>query len=334
MTEQENAVQEPQEKEQEDSRFKDGDIIELVRVRFPGQSKSVHFLVGKRKYAYGQKVVALSERGTAVGYINSFPYQVAFNKDLLPLRSISKPASDEDVFTHEGDYQKEREAEELCKNLIQKLKLDMEITHVDFTQFGRKVVFYFTAPERVDFRELVRELVGELKIRIELRQISIRDRAAALGGIGPCGRQLCCSTFLSNYGRVNIKMAKNQNLALISNRLNGLCGQIKCCTAYENDVYTEKRSHLPKEDAFIETRGGDRGKVLRLHLLSEQFDLLTDQGKIKRYMGSEYDSNRELPADWKFPDRLEHIVNETSDVVGKATKETKASFEEELWPDS
>src|SRR5690606_15080231 len=108
---------------------------------------------------------------------------------------------------------------------------------------------------------LVKDLVQELKMKIELRQISIRDRAAALGGIGPCGRQLCCSSFLSHYGKVNIKMAKNQSLTLIPSRLNGLCGQLKCCTAYENEVYTHKRKLLPPEGKFIKTKNGDQGKV-------------------------------------------------------------------------
>ena len=166
---------------------------------------------------------------------------------MLPIKSISKEASQEDI-NQQKDYAfKEKEAEILCLNLIEKYKLDMVLTHVEFLQFGKKAVFYFNAPTRVDFRNLVKDLVKDLKMRIELRQISVRDRTAALGAIGPCGLQTCCSSFLKSYGNVSIKLAKNQNLALIANKINGVCGQIKCCVKYEDEVYSEKRSRLTKE---------------------------------------------------------------------------------------
>ncbi len=218
--------------EKENSRFKDGEMITMIRVRFPGNARSFPFLVGKRRFAYGQKVVAMSDRGMSVGYINSFPYDVVFNKAMLPIRSIAKVASAEDIQAQVEFRDSEKKAEVICIHLIEKYKLDMILTHVEFTQFGKKAVFYFNAPARVDFRDLVKELVYELKMRIELRQISVRDRAAAIGAIGACGLQTCCSSFLKNYGNVSIKMAKNQNLALIPSKLNGVCGQIKCFIKY------------------------------------------------------------------------------------------------------
>ena len=312
----------------EDSKFTDGEIIKLVRVRFPGNAKSFPFLIGKRKFMYGQKVMAMSDRGMTLGYINSLPYDVPFEKNMLPLKSISKVATDEDVHEQRSYYLKEKEAENFCKNLIEKHKLDMNLTHVEFIQFGKKAVFYFNAPARVDFRNLVKELVADLKMRIELRQISVRDRAAAIGAIGVCGLQTCCSSFLKNYGNVSIKMAKNQNLALIPSKINGICGQIKCCIKYEDDVYSQKRTLLPKEGVFLKARNGDIGRVQKLNLLVEQFDMITEKGQIRRYSVNQYvKDDCKPPKDWKFPNDLRHIVNETSTVIGLTDEEQKKSEE-------
>lgn len=303
--------------EKDNGRFKDGEMLTMIRVRFPGNAKSFPFLLGKRKFNYGQKVVAMSDRGMTVGYINSFPYQVTFNKSMLPIRSIAKAATDEDIRAQAEFRDSEKKAEVICLNLIERYNLDMVLTHVEFTQFGKKAVFYFNAPARVDFRDLVKDLVAQLKMRIELRQISVRDRAAAIGAIGACGLQTCCSSFLKNYGNVSIKMAKNQNLALMASKLNGVCGQIKCCIKYEDDVYTDKRKLLPKEGTFIQTRNGDRGKVLRLHLLIEQFEMLTDTGLKRAYAAGQYQhKDRDLPSSYRFPESFDHISDETKIVIG------------------
>ncbi|WP_127716229.1 regulatory iron-sulfur-containing complex subunit RicT [Halobacteriovorax sp. HLS] len=317
-----------QENSSSNDRFTDGETIKLVRVRFPGNSKSFPFLVGKRNFMYGQKVMAMSDRGMTVGYINSLPYDVTFEKSMLPLKSISKEATQEDVDEQRSYYLKEKEAERYCIKLIEKHKLSMNITHVEFIQFGKKAVFYFNAPARVDFRDLVKDLVGELKMRIELRQISVRDRAAAIGAVGVCGLQTCCSSFLKNYGNVSIKMAKNQNLALIPSKINGICGQIKCCIRYEDDVYSQKRSLLPKEGTYQKVANGDIGRVQKLHLLVEQFDMITDKGEIRRYSVNQFSKeNGRPPKTWTFPKELRHIVNETSTVIGLTDEEQKKSEE-------
>ena len=298
-------------------KYQDGEVLEFVQVRFPGNARSFQFLRGKRSLSHGQKVVAMSDRGMAVGYVNSFPYKVPFKKDLLPINSISKLATDEDIENQKQHYRQEKEVETLCNDLIEKHNLDMNLTHVEFTQYGKKTVFYFTAPRRVDFRGLVKDLVTKLKTRIELRQISLRDRAAAIGGIGPCGRQLCCSSFLSRYGNVNVKLAKNQNLTLNYNKLNGVCGQLKCCLQYEDEVYSHKRKLLPREGQFLQTVGGERGRVERLHLLTEQFEMLTDRGTVKKYSVTQYDPAIELPKDWRFPRKFDHISKDNSEAIGQ-----------------
>ena len=216
--------------------YQKGDLLRFVRVRFPGNSKSFPFTIGDRYFQYGQKIIAPSDRGMALGYINSFPYEVPFQKSMLPLKYINKVATEKDIEEDCQYIDRQKNAEVICIDLIEKYKLDMNITHVEFTQFGKKAVLYFTAPSRVDFRLLVKELVTQLKTRIELRQISGRDRAAAIGGIGICGRQLCCSSFLQKYGNASIKMAKNQSMMLVGNRINGVCGQLKCCIQYEDEV--------------------------------------------------------------------------------------------------
>ncbi|MFA6238429.1 MAG: regulatory iron-sulfur-containing complex subunit RicT [Bacteriovorax sp.] len=308
--------------EKENSRFKDGEKLTMVRVRFPGNARSFPFLTGKRRFSYGQKVVAMSDRGMTVGYINSFPYEVVFNKSMLPVRSIAKVASPEDIQAQIEFRDSEKKAEVICLHLIERHQLDMILTHVEFTQFGKKAVFYFNAPARVDFRDLVKDLVYDLKMRIELRQISVRDRAAALGSVGACGLQTCCSSFLKNYGNVSIKMAKNQNLALIPTKLNGVCGQIKCCIRYEDDVYTDKRKNLPREGSFIKALNGDKGKVQKLNILIEQFEMLTDTGIRRRYSANQYKGREsDLGNDYKFPEFFENIINETKDCIGISLEE-------------
>jgi cell fate regulator YaaT (PSP1 superfamily) len=303
---------------EDNCRFTEGQVLRFVRVRFPGHARSYPFLIGKRQIMYGQKVVAMSDRGMAVGYINSFVYELPFEKEMLPLRSISKIATDEDIEKEKENYRKQKETETICQGLIEKHELDMNLTHVEFTQYGKKAVFYFTAPARVDFRGLVRDLVSDLKLRIELRQISVRDRAASLGSIGPCGRELCCSSFLSKYGNVSIKMAKNQNLTLNYSKLNGVCGQLKCCLQYEDEVYDKKRKNLPREGRIIKTTTGEIGQVKRLHILSEQFDILTTKGVFRRYVADYFE--KELK-DYEFPRKFENISDETNTVIGLSESE-------------
>lgn len=301
--------------EKQAKRYSEGQIIRFVNIRFPGNAKSFQFTIGKKEVTYGQKVVAMSDRGMAVGYVNSFPYEVGFNKNLLPIRNINKIATEEDLDKQMEHYRKQKEVETICNNLIEKYNLDMNLTHVEFTQFGKKTVFYFTAPQRVDFRGLVKDLVSKLKTRIELRQISLRDRAAAIGGIGPCGRQVCCSSFLIKYGKSNIKMAKNQNLNLNFSKLNGVCGQLKCCLQYEDDVYSAKRDILPREGQVIETLGGDIGRVDKILILEEQFDLITAEGVRKRYTCDQCDYKKKL-SEKNIPRKFDHLTNETSTIIG------------------
>jgi cell fate regulator YaaT (PSP1 superfamily) len=325
----ENSQENSQENTTPTHNFKPGQMLEMVRVRFPGHNKSFPFLVGSKKFSYGQQVVAMSDRGIAVGYVNSFIYQVAFKESMLPLRTINKVANQEDIDDYKENFRKEKNAEMLCNELIERHNLEMNITHTQLTQFGKKCVIYFNAPARVDFRNLVKDLVSSLKIRVELRQISVRDRAAAIGGIGACGRQLCCSSFLEKYGNVNIKMAKNQSLSINFSQLNGVCGQIKCCIKYEDKVYLEKRKKLPKLGSSIRCKNSDEGIVEDHMVLVEHFTMLTTRGVRKRYVAEEFDE--ELSSPLKL-EKFEHIVDERFQVVGEDNliKANSARFEEDI----
>jgi cell fate regulator YaaT (PSP1 superfamily) len=314
----------------EDHRFKEGQLIRMIRVRFPGNARSFSFLTGKTEWRHGDKVVALSDRGMAVGFINSFSYEVPFHPEMLPLRTIARHAHNDDLVLEQETFRLEKKYWEACQKQIDRHQLDMQLTHVETTQFGKKAVFYFIAPSRVDFRALVSDLVAELKMRIELRQISVRDRAAAVGGLGPCGRELCCSSFLAKYGNVGIKYAKNQDLSLNSSKVNGVCGQLKCCLTYEDDVYTEKRKKLPRENAIIRTLDGVVGKVLNLHVIQETFDLLSDQGVVRRYTAEEWDAQASTEG-IAFPKVFEQGLSfETQKIIGlEERKKLKTKLKDE-----
>ncbi len=318
-----------EENQSEKSRYKQGQLLNFVNVRFPGNARSFSFFIGNRKFSYGQKVMAMSDRGMAVGYINSFIYQLPFKEDMLPLQSINKIATEADLEEQKQHYQKQKRTETICNDLIAQYNLEMNLTHVEFTQFGKKAVFYFTAPARVDFRQLVKDLVQNLKMRIELRQISVRDRAASVGGIGPCGLQLCCSSFLKQYGNVGVKMAKNQDLTLNFSKLNGVCGQLKCCLQYEDQVYTHKRKKLPEMGQLIAVKNGDRGRVINLLPLIEQFDLLTLKGIKRRYTADQYQAKNKTDS-FEMPKSFEHVSDETSIIIGlDETKEREESAKRE-----
>ena len=302
--------------------WKEGELLTFVRVRFPGNTRSFPFLVGKRYFQYGQKVLAMSDRGMDVGYVNSFPYRLPFKKALMPIRSISRVAEEEDLREQRQWSEKTRAAQNLCKDLVEELNLEMTVTHVESIQFGQKMVFYFSASFRVDFRELVKRLAHHLGLRVELRQIGARDRTAAIGSIGPCGLMTCCSSFLQNYGRVGIKMAKNQNLSLMADKVKGVCGQLKCCIKYENEAYLEKRRQLPEENDLIRTVNGDRGKVVRLHLMPEEFEMLTDKGQLRRYAKEQYLRDEAYPKGETFPEEFERVVVEKNAVIGRVEKES------------
>lgn len=238
----------------------------------------VKFKTGGRVYFFdpldldihtGDGVIVETARGEEFGDVASGPMEVEEEKVVAPLKPVMRVATEEDWNQRRLYASKESEAFSICLEKIQAHKLDMKLVDVEYTYNGSKVVFYFTADERVDFRELVKDLAYVFKTRIELRQIGVRDEAKMLGGLGPCGRPVCCKTFLDDFRPVSIKMAKEQNLSLSPTKISGLCGRLMCCLQYEEEAYESMRKVMPKVGKEIETPDGV-GVVTENNVLTER----------------------------------------------------------------
>lgn len=238
----------------------------VVGIDFQKSGKMEYYSPKNFDLNVGDWVVVESKRGLEMGRVKYAPLDVADEDVTLPLKEIVRHATDEDLSLYEQNEKDAEEAMTLCKNTIQQQSLEMRLVNCEFTLDKSKVIFNFTSDERVDFRKLVKVLAQKLKTRIELRQIGVRDEAKLLGGIGPCGRSLCCATFLGDFEPVSIKMAKDQNLSLNPTKISGACGRLMCCLKYENDYYEEARAQLPDVGEAIQTPEGN-GKVIGLNIL-------------------------------------------------------------------
>lgn len=238
----------------------------VVGVQFQKAGKLEYYAPNNVQVNVNDWVVVESKRGIEIGLVKMPLMEVDKEDVVLPLKSILRIATDEDVEVFDQNEQDASDALSLCKTLVQQLKLDMRLVNCEYTLDKSKVIFNFTAEDRIDFRKLVKMLAQNLKTRIELRQIGVRDEAKLLGGIGPCGRSLCCSTFLGDFEPVSIKMAKDQNLSLNPTKISGACGRLMCCLKYENDYYEEARAQLPDVGESIATPDG-KGKVIALNIL-------------------------------------------------------------------
>jgi cell fate regulator YaaT (PSP1 superfamily) len=209
--------------------------------------------------------------------------QVSEHDVVLPLKKVIRIAEQKDRLIVDENKQAAREAYDVCVQKIQSHDLDMKLVDVEYTFDRNKVIFYFTSDGRIDFRELVKDLAAIFRTRIELRQIGVRDEAKLLGGIGPCGRMLCCSTFLGDFEPVSIKMAKDQNLSLNPTKISGLCGRLMCCLKYENDEYETAKEQLPDIGSTIKTSDGS-GRVVGLNILERIIQVeLSDHEQILEY---------------------------------------------------
>ncbi|MEQ6030147.1 PSP1 domain-containing protein [Staphylococcus saccharolyticus] len=238
----------------------------VVGVQFQKAGKLEYYAPNHLDVKVGDQVVVESKRGIEIGLVK-FPPKELDNEDVtLPLKEIIRLVTNEDKTTYDNNERDALKALELCKRVVKEQRLDMRLVNCEYTLDKSKVTFNFTADDRIDFRKLVKILAQNLKTRIELRQIGVRDEAKLLGGIGPCGRSLCCSTFLGDFEPVSIKMAKDQNLSLNPTKISGACGRLMCCLKYENDYYEEARSQLPDIGDTIHTPDGN-GKVVGLNIL-------------------------------------------------------------------
>jgi cell fate regulator YaaT (PSP1 superfamily) len=246
-----------------------------VKLRF--MPKTLWFDPAGTEPAEGSVVLVNTERGTEIGVIAEAPHEVANSALPAPLKPVVRLATQEDLDRADELYAEERKALARFRELVESHKLDMKPIDVEYLFGGDKVVFYFSSEERVDFRELVRQLAAELKVRIDMRQIGVRDEARLVGGIGHCGQQLCCSRLSGDFQPVSIRMAKEQDLPLNPLKISGLCGRLMCCLRYEYDAYKDFKTRAPKRGAIIETAVG-LGKVTDLNTPKETVSMRLEDG--------------------------------------------------------
>lgn len=234
----------------------DGKAVEVVGVRFRQAGKVYFFAPAGLHFKIGEAAIVDTARGPEFGEIVMLNRKMAQKDIVQPLRSVLRRASDEDIAHNEGNRQKEKEALALCAEKIAAHKLDMKLVDAQYTFDNSKLLFYFTSEGRVDFRDLVRDLAGVFRTRIELRQIGIRDEARLIGGLGLCGRPFCCTTFLSDFGQVSVKMAKEQGLAINTSKTSGCCGRLICCLRYEQESYAREAALTPSKHTRVKTPDG------------------------------------------------------------------------------
>lgn len=231
-------------------------MTNVVGVKFKDAGKLYYFNPGELKVEVGDNVIVETARGLEFGKVTMGETQVKESDLVAPLKNIIRIATASDKKKHAENLAKKNEALRLCQEKIDAHKLEMKLIDVEYTFDNTKVVFYFTADGRVDFRELVKDLAAIFRMRIELRQIGVRDEAKMLGGVGNCGRGLCCNTWLSDFEPVSIKMAKVQNLSLNPSKISGICGRLMCCLKFENEVYTHLKKGMPSVGERVKTPDG------------------------------------------------------------------------------
>ncbi len=243
-------------------------MVDVVGVRFKKAGKIYYFSPEGLDIHENDRVIVETARGIEFGECVVGLKQIGENEIVSPLKNVIRKATQEDIIKNDENKSKEKEALEICMAKIQQHNLKMKLIDVEYTFDNNKVIFYFTADGRVDFRELVKDLASVFRTRIELRQIGVRDEAKMIGGLGPCGRTMCCSTFLGDFAPVSIKMAKEQSLSLNPTKISGICGRLMCCLNYEQETYEGIRKRLPKVGAILETPMG-RGEVVSNNVVKE-----------------------------------------------------------------
>ena len=261
-------------------------MTKVVGVRFRQVGKIYFFAPGKYSVEVGQHVIVETARGVEYGYVVLGEREVEDSAVVQPLKAI-RIATPEDDAREARNREKEKEAYKICIEKIKKHNLSMKLIKVEYTFDNNKVLFYFTADGRIDFRELVKDLAAVFKTRIELRQIGVRDETKILGGIGSCGRPLCCATYMPEFVPVSIKMAKEQNLSLNPTKISGVCGRLMCCLKNEQETYEELNSHLPNVGDYVTTPEKLKGEVSSVNVLRQLVKVIVtldgDEKEIREY---------------------------------------------------
>ncbi|WP_423892963.1 PSP1 domain-containing protein, partial [Filifactor alocis] len=244
-------------------------MIEVIGIRFKKAGKIYYFNPNGVTTEFGDKVIVETVRGIEIGIVEVPSKELKEESFAMKLKPVVRKATQEDLDRYEENKKKEKEAEDIFIKKSAKHNLEMNLVDTEYTFDRSKLIFYFTADGRIDFRELVKELAAIFRTRIELRQIGVRDEAKTMGGIGCCGRPLCCSTWLGDFQSVSIKMAKDQNLSLNPTKISGICGRLFCCLNYEHQVYEGILREMPNVGSIVQTPDG-KGKVLETKTILEE----------------------------------------------------------------
>ena len=261
-------------------------MIKVVGVRFRSAGKIYYFAPGNLNLNVGMHVIVETARGVEMGTVMLASREVPENEVIQPLKPVIRIATEADEKVVEKNHEKEKEAFKICLQKIAKHKLDMKLVEAEYTFDNNKLLFYFTADGRIDFRELVKDLAAVFRTRIELRQIGVRDETKIMGGIGICGRELCCHSYLSEFAPVSIKMAKEQNLSLNPTKISGVCGRLMCCLKNEEETYEYLNSRLPNVGDYVTTDDGFRGEVASVSVLRQTVKVVVevdDEKEIRDY---------------------------------------------------
>ncbi|HAP66507.1 MAG TPA: stage 0 sporulation protein [Nitrospinae bacterium] len=252
--------------------------IFVIGVRFKSSGKIYDFKANDFSIRVGDSCIIETDKGIELGIVSIARRKILQGLVKRPLKNVVRKATQEDINQVEKNEVLGREAFDLCQSKIREKEMQMKLVNVDFSFDAQKAVFYYTSEERVDFRELVKDLAYHFKIKIEMRQIGLRDEAKMIGGCGPCGRNLCCASFLKEFEPVSIKMAKDQNLALNPVKISGVCGRLMCCLVYEHETYKNLKRTCPKLGAILDTPDG-KGRVVKINLLQEMAIVELEDGK-------------------------------------------------------
>ena len=262
-------------------------MVKVIGVRFRNAGKIYYFAPGKYEIKSGQHVIVETARGIEYGYVVLGTREVEDGKVVQPLKSVIRMATKEDEAVEEANKKKEKDAFKVCLEKIRKHNLEMKLIDVEYTFDNNKILFYFTADGRIDFRELVKDLAAVFKTRIEQRQVGVRDETKIVGGIGICGRPLCCHSYLSEFIPVSIKMAKEQNLSLNPTKISGVCGRLMCCLKNEEETYEYLNSKLPNVGDYVTTDDGLKGEVHSVNVLRQTVKVIVvvdkDEKEIRDY---------------------------------------------------
>lgn len=276
-------------------------MTKVIGVRFRTAGKIYFFSPGKFEVKRGDQVIVETARGVEFGNVVMGPKEVKDEEITQPLKTVIRLATEDDRRVEEKNRKKEKEAFQICLEKIHKHELEMKLIDAEYTFDNNKVLFYFTADGRIDFRELVKDLASVFRTRIELRQIGVRDETKLRGGIGICGRALCCHTYLSEFAPVSIKMAKEQNLSLNPTKISGVCGRLMCCLKNEEEAYEELNRSLPNVGTRVKTPDGLNGEVQNVSVLKQKVRVIVtldnDEKEVREYMAAELKFRKERKRD-------------------------------------